>query len=161
MYICVHPAIVYPSLYSLSCIQFPLTSLPTPQPPPPSSCIHLLGELSQQQRLVERVAGLLPALSEAARHRHYCQHLSLLETVLARLPSMAQGLGKRTFKRHLELFLDTIFYGVVSTGWVVDLVAVGAVRWRIAQSFLGWGTLYIYPSPFLTLLYEYFILCGY
>lgn len=30
------------------------------------------------------------------------------------LPVIGKSLGKRSFKRHLELFLDAIFYGLVS-----------------------------------------------
>ncbi len=33
------------------------------------------------------------------------------------LPVFAKSLGKRVFKRHLELFLDSIFYGLVSYQW--------------------------------------------
>ena len=64
--------------------------------------------------MADKVCSLLPAVAEAARHRHYRQHLSLLETVLRRLPQIAKGLGKRPFKKHIELFLDSVFYGAVS-----------------------------------------------
>ena len=77
-------------------------------------CIHLLAELSQQKSMADKVSSLLPAVAETVRHRHYCQHLSLLETLLRRLPHIARGLGKRLFKRHLVLFLDHMFYGTVS-----------------------------------------------
>ena len=66
----------------------------------------------------DKVSSLLPAVAEVTRHRHYRQHLSLLETLLHRLPHIARGLGKRMFKRHLELFLDSIFYGAVSSSCV-------------------------------------------
>ena len=80
-----------------------------------NSCIHLLAELSQQKPVANKVSSMLPVLAEATRHRHYRQHLSLLETLLHRLPHIAKGLGKTQFKRHLELFLDSVFYGAVSS----------------------------------------------
>ena len=113
------------TLHVLFCC-FPLSSSPY------TRCIHLLAELSQQKGMGDKVSSLLPALGEVAHHHGYRQHLSLLETLLHRLPHLARGLGKRPFKRHLELFIDTIFYGAVSSlslslwrvfrPWVAQLV---------------------------------------
>ena len=35
-------------------------------------------------------------------------------TFCLQLPVIAKSLGKRSFKRYLELFMDAIFYGLVS-----------------------------------------------
>lgn len=106
-----------------------------------SSCVHLLAELSQQKPYTDKVSSLLPLVAESARHKHYSQHYSYLETVFkqvrfitenmfshscelwmhcyTQLPVIARALGKRLFKRHLELFLDPMFYALVS--WSVRL----------------------------------------
>ena len=42
------------------------------------------------------------------------------------LPVIAKSLGKRSFKRHLELFLDAIFYGLVSVLGENELIVIVA-----------------------------------
>ena len=43
-----------------------------------------------------------------------CNHSLSSHSSCLQLPVIAKSLGKRSFKRHLELFLDAIFYGLVS-----------------------------------------------
>ncbi len=76
-------------------------------------CVYLIGELTKQPVFHDRLAGYLPILAEAARHKHYSQHLLYLETVVKYIPTIARNLGKKLFKAHLELLLDPLFYALV------------------------------------------------
>ena len=90
------------------------------------SCVYLLSELSLVSEASQKVVSSLPLLAEAANRQHYTHHVVLLETVCKQLPVIAKGIGKRPFKMHLEIFLNAIFYGLVST-----LVITGVVHYWI------------------------------
>ena len=65
---------------------------------------------------------LLPftdCLSQSTRGCLFCVRMSQLRTLFSfsyvvQLPVIAKALGKRPSKRYLELFLDALFYGLVS-----------------------------------------------
>ena len=77
-------------------------------------CVHLVRELSALKEAAPHVEVLLPLVAQAAGHRHYVQHHSMLESVFKQLPSIARNMGKREFKRHLATFLDPVFYALQS-----------------------------------------------
>lgn len=78
------------------------------------SCLYLASELAGIPEAAPNILECLPLMSEAVRHKHYTSHVTLLETLCKTLPHMAKGLSKRVFKSHLHLFLDAIFYALVS-----------------------------------------------
>ncbi|XP_071081412.1 uncharacterized protein [Haliotis cracherodii] len=86
------------------------------KPPEPwemaDGCVHLLAELSPQQPHHQKLAELLPVMSQTADRHHYTQHVAFLETVCKQIPNIAKGLGKRAFKPHLEQFMDSLFYSL-------------------------------------------------
>ena len=73
-----------------------------------------MGELSHIQSLAAEISKQMPSLAKSCNKRHYHHHINFLETVCKQLPNLAKGLGKRYFKMHLELFLESIFYSLVS-----------------------------------------------
>ncbi|KAG0725181.1 hypothetical protein GWK47_039084 [Chionoecetes opilio] len=77
-------------------------------------CIYLAGELAAVPEAAAEVTASLAMVAEAVRHKHYTSHVTLLETLCKILPHLARGLSKRVFKSHLHLFLDTIFYALVT-----------------------------------------------
>lgn len=77
-------------------------------------CVYLAGELAAVPEGAGEVTACLTLMAEAARHKHYASHVTLLETLCKTLPQLARGLSKRVFKTNLHLFLDSIFYALVN-----------------------------------------------
>lgn len=76
--------------------------------------MYLASELAGIPDAAMEVTSCLPLVAEAVQYRHYAAHVALLETLCKTLPHLAKGLGKKVFKNHLSLFLDSIFYALVS-----------------------------------------------
>nr|XP_006824609.1 PREDICTED: uncharacterized protein LOC102802001 [Saccoglossus kowalevskii] len=77
-------------------------------------CVSLLSELSSVELAAkQQISEYLPMVAEAARKRHYPQHVVFLETICKQLPVIAKNIGKRYFKPHVELFFDPIFYSLM------------------------------------------------
>lgn len=100
--------------------------------------VYLAGELAGVPEAAAEVTACLPMLAEAVRHKHYTSHVTLLETLCKTLPQLARGLSKRVFKTHLHLFLDSIFYALVTA--VVSLTSVPTLKgnnWHLVNSVIS------------------------
>ncbi|KAK7067123.1 hypothetical protein SK128_006222 [Halocaridina rubra] len=97
--------------------------------------IYLASELAGMQVATQGVIDSLRLMAEAAQHKHYTAHVTLLETLCKTLPHLAKGLTKRIFKSHLHLFLDSIFYALECENALTSSAASQCIT-QLAQ-FLG------------------------
>ena len=92
------------------------------RPPQPwelcDGCVYLINELSSIPEACTPVDSILPSLAKSLQHKHYTSHLVLYETVCKVLPNIAKGIGKKLFKSRLHLFLDPLFYSLVSSSFI-------------------------------------------
>ena len=95
------------------------------RPPQPwelcDGCVYLINELSSIPEACTPVDSILPSLAKSLQHKHYTSHLVLYETVCKVLPNIAKGIGKKLFKSRLHLFLDPLFYSLVSSSFIFVL----------------------------------------
>ena len=106
-------------------------------------CVYLIAELSQNPITHKEIIEILHLLAEAAKLKHYAQHIQLFETICRALPVIARGIGKKDFKAYLHLYIDMLFYSLNHSNLatsraaresllsLIQVLGKGIVRYRI------------------------------